>query len=91
MTLEADSGQGSVPMIHLTSAFHAIICDWTKQMNGEACLALEMWYYNDRFMIWEPLLEPVGEDGASKHPWQLEAYVSLLNVLCINLVSLRDV
>lgn len=76
LTLEADGGAGTVPMIHLTSSFHADVREWTRQLHAEAALTMELWYYNEKFNIWEPLVEPVIEEDGNRRSWQMEAYVS---------------
>lgn len=45
-------------------------------MYVEGSLDLEVAYYNDKLTVWEPLIEPVIQEGQT-HRWELNIVVSV--------------
>ena len=38
-----------------------------------------MAYYNEGLAVWEPVIEPVEDDGAGYRPWELKVKVNFVN------------
>ena len=49
------------------------------QLCVEGSLDLEVGYYNEKLAVWEPLIEPVINEGKTRR-WQLNLEVSLRSV-----------
>ena len=47
-----------------------------SQLSVGAELSLEVAYYNEVFAVWEPMIEPVEEEGKGYRPWEIKVKVS---------------
>ncbi|CAH1789713.1 unnamed protein product [Owenia fusiformis] len=73
--IEGGIGKRTVPMLILEAGFRGEIKDWSTQLNIQCDLSLEVAYYNENMVVWEPLIEPV-EDGNRHRPWELNVEIS---------------
>ncbi|CAG2221758.1 VPS13A_C [Mytilus edulis] len=68
--IEGGVGKRTVPLLIVEASFSGEVKDWSSKLNVESTLKLEVAYYNEKLSVWEPLLEPVVEDGKMKR-WEL--------------------
>lgn len=65
----------TIPLLLLRTSMEAEISNWTSKMEISSSLKLAMYYYNNLFACWEPLIELVEYEsprGLSElHPWEL--------------------
>ena len=78
ITLEVGMDDDTVPMVLLESTLKSTASNWTSRLACDAEMKLQISYYNEKFSVWEPIIEPVlkEKDGmASWEPWNLVAKV----------------
>ncbi|XP_048251088.1 vacuolar protein sorting-associated protein 13A-like isoform X4 [Haliotis rufescens] len=68
--LEGGVGHRTVPLLIVESAFQAEVRDWSSKLLVDSSLLLEVAYYNEKLAVWEPLVEPILEDGKPRR-WEL--------------------
>ncbi|XP_052084958.1 intermembrane lipid transfer protein VPS13A-like isoform X11 [Mytilus californianus] len=68
--IEGGVGKRTVPLLIVEASFSGEVKDWSSKLSVESTLKLEVAYYNEKLSVWEPLLEPVVEDGKMKR-WEL--------------------
>ena len=61
VTVEAGHGNNTLPMILLESKLTGEVRNWSGRLSVTASTQLEMAYYNSKFALWEPVIEPIGE------------------------------
>lgn len=78
VTVEAGVGNKTMPMMLLETSFEGFIRDFSSLLHIQSSLNVQMWYYNSRLALWEPLIEPVESHNGSQvvHvPWELKMEV----------------
>ncbi|XP_065103684.1 intermembrane lipid transfer protein VPS13A isoform X1 [Paramisgurnus dabryanus] len=72
LTLEAGVGHRTVPMLLAKASFQGDVKNWSTLINLHCHLDLEVNYYNEMMGLWEPLLEPLDDEGKDGfRPWTL--------------------
>ena len=61
VTVEAGQGNNTIPMLLLESKLTGEVRNWSGRLSVLASTQLEMAYYNSKFALWEPVIEPIGE------------------------------
>ena len=61
VTVEAGQGNNTIPMILLESKLTGEVRNWSGRLSVLASTQLEMAYYNSKFALWEPVIEPIGK------------------------------
>ena len=61
VTVEAGQGNNTVPMILLESKLNGEVRNWSGRLSVLASTQMEMAYYNSKFALWEPVIEPIGK------------------------------
>ena len=61
VTVEAGQGNNTVPMLLLESKLTGDVRNWSGRLSVSASTQMEMAYYNSKFALWEPVIEPIGE------------------------------
>lgn len=65
----------TIPLLLIRTSMEAKIANWTSKMEISSSLKLAMYYYNNIYACWEPLIELVEHDnprGVNEfHPWEL--------------------
>ena len=59
--VEAGLGNNTIPMILLESKLTGEVRNWSGRLSVLASTQLEMAYYNSKFALWEPVIEPIGK------------------------------
>jgi len=77
VTVEAGLGNNTIPMILVESKLSGEVRNWSdRRMSVLATTQLEMAYYNSKFALWEPVIEPIGyltNTGRTAHNrWSLD-------------------
>lgn len=67
-----------LPLISCYITVNACAKDWENSLSFEADLTMESYYRNERVSEWEPLIEPLEENGVFK-PWMLKLSVNSLS------------
>lgn len=83
VTVEAGVGNKTMPMMLLETSFQGVVRDFSSLLHIESSLNVQMWYYNSRLALWEPLIEPVESHNGSQvvHvPWELKMEVEFNDV-----------
>ncbi|KAJ1520910.1 hypothetical protein ONE63_003990 [Megalurothrips usitatus] len=83
VTVEAGVGNKTLPLILLETNFQGVIRDFSSLLHVDSSLSVQMWYYNSRLALWEPLIEPVESHNGSQvvHvPWELKMEVEFNDV-----------
>ena len=60
VTVEAGQGNNTIPMLLLESKLTGEVRNWSGRLSVLASTQLEMAYYNSKFALWEPVIEPIG-------------------------------
>ena len=60
VTVEAGLGNNTIPMILLESKLSGEVRNWASRLSVLASTQVEMAYYNSKFALWEPVIEPIG-------------------------------
>ena len=60
VTVEAGQGNNTLPMILLESKLTGEVRNWSGRLSVSASTQMEMAYYNSKFALWEPVIEPIG-------------------------------
>ena len=60
VTVEAGQGNNTVPMLLLESKLTGEVRNWSGRLSVSVSTQLEMAYYNSKFALWEPVIEPIG-------------------------------
>ncbi|CAC5424184.1 VPS13A_C [Mytilus coruscus] len=68
--IEGGVGMRTVPLLRVESSISADVKNWTSKLSVEGTLKFEVAYHNEKLSVWEPLLEPIVEDG-KKERWEL--------------------
>lgn len=76
ITIEAGVGTKTVPMILFETSIVGKAKNWSSQLMIEATVSLQMGYYNSSLAMWEPLIEPVTENG-NMTPWELRIEIAM--------------
>ncbi|XP_033726256.1 vacuolar protein sorting-associated protein 13A-like isoform X3 [Pecten maximus] len=74
--IEGGVGNRTVPLLILESSFQGEVKDWSGKLGVESTLKLEVAYYNEKLTVWEPLVEPIMEDGKLRR-WELGLEVTM--------------
>ena len=61
VTVEAGQGNNTVPMLLLESKLTGDVRNWSGRLSVSASTQMEMAYYNSKFALWEPVIEPIGK------------------------------
>ncbi|XP_060080495.1 intermembrane lipid transfer protein VPS13A-like [Ylistrum balloti] len=80
--IEGGVGNRTVPLLILESSFQGEVKDWSGKLGVESTLKLEVAYYNEKLTVWEPLVEPIMEDGKLRR-WELGLEVTMNEYLPI--------
>eukprot|EP00092_Neocalanus_flemingeri_P033380 GFUD01036296.1.p1 GENE.GFUD01036296.1~~GFUD01036296.1.p1 ORF type:complete len:2741 (+),score=704.42 GFUD01036296.1:512-8224(+) len=76
VTVEAGLGNNTIPMILVESKLSGEVRNWSGRMSVLATTQLEIAYYNSKFALWEPVIEPIGyltNTGRTAHNrWSLD-------------------
>ncbi|XP_037798990.1 vacuolar protein sorting-associated protein 13A-like isoform X1 [Penaeus monodon] len=70
VSFERQSLKSAVPVLLMKAALNTEINDWSKLMYTKAEIQLQLSCYNKEFSTWEPVIEPVSEDGKVMRPWE---------------------
>ena len=74
--VEAGLGNNTIPMILVESKLSGEVRNWSGRMSVLATTQLEVAYYNSKFALWEPVIEPIGyltNTGRTAHNrWSLD-------------------
>ncbi|KAL4216396.1 Vacuolar protein [Mactra antiquata] len=68
--LEGGVGNRTVPLLITEMSFQGEVRDWSGKLFVESRLLLEVAYYNEKMSVWEPLLEPILDQGKFRR-WEL--------------------
>jgi len=73
LTLEADVGASTVPLIFLDSALELSVSSWSSALQLVGTLSFHVSCYNELFNVWEPLVEPLHCAGSQDDfvPWEM--------------------
>lgn len=74
--IEGGVGNRTVPLLILESSFQGEVKDWSGKLGVESTLKVEVAYYNEKLTVWEPLVEPIMEDGKLRR-WELGLEVTM--------------
>lgn len=74
--LEGGIGHRTIPLLIVEASFQAQVRNWSTALCVEGSLDVEVAYYNEKLAVWEPLLEPVIEDGHMRR-WLLGLEVKM--------------
>lgn len=65
----------TIPLLLIRTSMEAKIANWTSKLEISSSLKLAMYYYNNIFACWEPLIELVEHDNPRSvnefQPWEL--------------------
>lgn len=81
ITVESESNNIALPMILFESSVKGSAKDWTEKLSVDALMNLQMFYYNETFSVWEPVIEPVQRELDKWNKWEITAKVSTLDHL----------
>ena len=60
VTVEAGLGNNTIPMILLESKLTGEVRNWSGRLSVVASTQMEVAYYNSKYALWEPVIEPIG-------------------------------
>ncbi|VDK42182.1 unnamed protein product [Anisakis simplex] len=72
ITLEAGLGEVTTPMILVESCLHAVASNWSALLSVDATVHLQVSYYNEKFSVWEPVIEPVEVEEGEWRSWKID-------------------
>uniref|UniRef100_A0A914YWY4 Uncharacterized protein n=1 Tax=Panagrolaimus superbus TaxID=310955 RepID=A0A914YWY4_9BILA len=70
VTLEVGTDDDTVPMILLESTLRSSASNWSSRLSCDAEMKLQISYYNERFSVWEPIIEPNIKDKRGVASWE---------------------
>ncbi|OQR79458.1 vacuolar protein sorting-associated protein 13A-like [Tropilaelaps mercedesae] len=70
-TIEQGSGAQTMPMLLVNSSLKGDARNWSSELEFDSVLNCVVFYYNERFAVWEPLLESVETLSGGRKPWEM--------------------
>uniref|UniRef100_A0A914Q5H0 Vacuolar protein sorting-associated protein 13C n=1 Tax=Panagrolaimus davidi TaxID=227884 RepID=A0A914Q5H0_9BILA len=70
ITLEVGTDDDTVPMILLESTLRSTAANWSSRLSCDAEMKLQISYYNEKFSVWEPIIEPVLKEKHGVPSWE---------------------
>ncbi|XP_028969113.1 vacuolar protein sorting-associated protein 13 [Galendromus occidentalis] len=70
ITIEQGSGAQTMPMLLVSSSLKGDARNWASQLELDSVLNCSVSYYNERYAVWEPMLESVETVSGARKPWE---------------------